>query len=170
MLYYSMSESKIIELLSIESERMLEESSSMYPMFDTEISAWKENVTTFSSQRVQEPVRVRIRTVESRQTLTRNSSSMFYLGTFSSSNPSRSSSPGPEHEKRHHAKKNSIGDINKKIVSFTLCQNPPEFLTTNNNTIPISSIRIHKLTKMKRKRKPIKVFRLPQVGQGEEEE
>ena len=42
-----MGEDKIIELLPIESERVLEESNSVHPMINTEISEWKEYITTF---------------------------------------------------------------------------------------------------------------------------
>lgn len=79
-----MTEAKIIELLSFESEKMFEDPREPYPMFDTEISAWKESKSNFncSSPKKNEEVRVRIRTVVSRGSLTRNSSSKFLYRHF----------------------------------------------------------------------------------------
>ena len=162
-------EKKIIEYLSFESEKLSEDFNGKYPIFDTEISAWKE--TPSSNQnivfKVVEPVRIRIRTIENRKELNRNSSSKLYSGTFSSSNPSRSNSPGSEQK----CKKNLPGLENtvKKVVSFTLYQNTNDFQNKNEGPNEKNSIRIYK-PKHRRKRKPIKVFRLPNVTQGEEYE
>ena len=49
-------------------------------------------------------------------------------------------------------------------------QNKINYNENNTKIIQDNSIRIYKSNKPKRKRKPIKVFRLPQVTQGEEEE
>lgn len=74
-----MTEAGIIELLSNVSEDIQCDSFNSIPIFDTDISAWKNISTACSSvvRPAQEPVRIRIRTVESRRPLTRNSSSIF---------------------------------------------------------------------------------------------
>lgn len=74
-----MTEAGIIELLSNVSEDIQCDSIGSIPIFDTDLSAWKNISTTCSAvvRSAQEPVRIRIRTVESRRPLTRNSSSIF---------------------------------------------------------------------------------------------
>ena len=119
--------------------------------------------------KINEPVRIRIRVAEKRKSLTRNSSSTEYSATVSSSNPSRCSSPGPEKKKERIKKQNSLDINSKNNVSFTMYQNSLDIAENHNNLMSKNSIRIYKPNKPKRKRKPIKVFRLPQVTQGEEE-
>jgi hypothetical protein len=72
-----MTESSILEVLSNVSDLLLEETEAKYPVFDTEISAWKKSAARCSTMiyHIAEPVKIRIRTVESWKNLTRHSSS-----------------------------------------------------------------------------------------------
>ncbi|OMJ74201.1 hypothetical protein SteCoe_26926 [Stentor coeruleus] len=158
-----MTEAGIIELLSNVSEDVLCDSVGSIPIFDADLSAWKSINTTCSNafKLTQEPVRIRIRTVEICRPLTRNSSS-----TFSSSNNSRSSSPCTKNLR----KMKTIGSNTKKVVCFTMSHDFPETLESSIETLPQKSIRIYKPNGPRRKRKPIKVFRLPKVIQGSNDE
>ena len=75
-----MNEASLIELLSNESEKYSEDSSTIFSVIDTEISGWKENTssTFVIAKKIAEPVRIRVRKIESRHILARNSSSIIY--------------------------------------------------------------------------------------------
>lgn len=75
-----MTEAGIIELLSNVSDDFLSSSTLSFPLFETDLSAWKNISNTYPAvaRSVPEPVRIRIRTVENRRPFTINSSSKIY--------------------------------------------------------------------------------------------
>lgn len=109
-----MTEKKLIEFLSEESEKMGNDWIDEKIGFDTDICGWKEiHGNTISIQRTQpEPVRFRIRTIENRSYLSRSNSSTSQLSTISSSNGSRNGSPGSESSR--NPKKQANKDQAKK--------------------------------------------------------
>ncbi|OMJ65523.1 hypothetical protein SteCoe_38063 [Stentor coeruleus] len=155
-----MTEAGIIELLSNVSDDFLSNSTFSFPLFETDLSAWKNISSTYPvAKSIPEPVRIRIRTVESRRPLTINSSS-----THSSSNNSRCTSPKLDKIWKIKAKES------KKVVCITMSQNLSDELETSVETLPQKTIRVCRPNGPKRKRKPIKIFRLPKVMQGSDNE
>ena len=72
-----MTESAILDVLNSVSDLLSDEAGLNFPVFDTEISAWKKSTLNCANMvyRIAEPVRIRIRTVESWKNLNRYSSS-----------------------------------------------------------------------------------------------
>lgn len=165
-----MTEKKLIEFLSEESEKMGNDWIEEKISFDTDICGWKEiHGNTISTQRTQpEPVRFRIRTIENRSYLSRSNSSASQLSTISSSNGSRNGSPGSE-SSRNTKKQANKDQAKKKKETFILCHPPEDVPILAPVPLPTSSIKIHKPPRPRKQRKPIKVFKLPKVDQNNEE-
>lgn len=152
-----MTEKYLIDFLSAESEKMDCESFDEKNRFDTDICGWKDitpqqptNLTKDSG-----PPRFRIRTVARKGSLSRSNSSMSYLSTISSGN-STNNSPGRDHENSPRKRKN--------IVNVAGGFADPGFLTGQ-----IGNIKIHEPPKPRKTRKPIKVFKLPNVNHQNDE-
>ncbi|OMJ85368.1 hypothetical protein SteCoe_13341 [Stentor coeruleus] len=165
-----MTEKKLIEFLSEESEKMGNEWIDEKIGFDTDICGWKEiHGNTISIQHAQpEPVRFRIRTIENRTHLTRSNSSTSQVSTISSSNGSRNGSPGSE-SARITKKQANMDQAKKKKEPFTLCHPPEDVPILAPAPLPTCTIKIHKPPRPRKQRKPIKVFKLPKVDQNNEE-
>lgn len=82
---------------------------------------------------------------------------------MSSSNESRNTSPQIE------SKANQVQKFRKRISSFNCNSQGDKGGLSFDAGVPVNIIRIYKPTAPRRNRKPIKVFRLPRVEQGEEE-
>jgi hypothetical protein len=152
-----MSEKDLIKFLSDESEKMLFENFDEKDKFDTEICGWKDiNPQTINLQtKDSEAARFRIRTVPSRGSLSRSNSSKSQLSTLSSGQ-SGNNSPCRESEKAAKTRKQLA----------TLCSGigDPPFPTTQ-----IVDIKFHRPPRARKIRKPIKVFKLPNVSQENDE-
>jgi hypothetical protein len=152
-----MSEKDLIKFLSDESEKMLFESFDEKDKFDTEICGWKDINPQSTSIQSKDPetARFRIRTVPSRGTLSRSNSSKSQLSTLSSGQ-SGNNSPCRDGEK----------SVKTRKQLATLCSGigDPPFPSSQ-----IVDIKFHRPPKARKSRKPIKVFKLPNVSQENDE-
>ena len=148
-----MTESDLIMFLSDESERMLFEHFENKDKFETDICGWKDinpQPNSIKSADV-EVTRFRIRTGPSRGSLSRSNSSKSQLSTLSSGH-SGNTSPCQESEK--------IVKNRKHIATLCSGIGDPPFPSTQ-----IIDIKIHKPPQNRKTRTPIKVFKLPNVSQ-----
>ena len=150
-----MTESYLIDLLSQESDRLNYQNCDEKDKFDTGICAWKDvNSQNHFNPHV-EVSKFRIRTVRCQGSLSRSNSSQSHLSTLSSGN-SRNASPARESEK--------VSKVRKNSTNFCAGLAEPPFMCQNFN-----DIRIMKPPKPRKARKPIKVFKLPNVSQENDE-
>lgn len=165
-----MNEEHLIKFLSEESDKIDCDAIKSSYNFDIGLCGWKDIKEEAVRKNINlEAPKFRIRVVETRGSLTRSASSKAYSGTVSSSNDSRSSSPNSEIG--HYTKRNKgVKDLNKRrLTSSSACKNEDTPVVFEDIKPGLNIIRIHKMSNPQRSRKPIKVFRLPRVEQGEEE-
>lgn len=152
-----MTEKYLIDFLSAESEKMDFESFDEKNRFDTDLCGWKD-ITPQKVNMIRdesEIPRFRIRTVSRKGSLSRCNSSISHLSTISSGN-STNTSPGREHENSPRKK--------KKVVNVPSGLADPGFFSGQ-----MVNIKIHEPPKPRKTRKPIKVFKLPNVSQQNDE-
>ena len=152
-----MTESDLIMFLSSESERMLFENFEDKDKFETDICGWKDinpQTNSIKSANV-EVARFRIRTLPSRGSLSRSDSSKSQLSTLSSGH-SGNTSPCRESEK--------IVKHRKHIATLCSGIGDPPFQASQ-----VLDIKIHKPPQLRKATKPIKVFKLPNVSQENDE-
>lgn len=151
-----MTEKYLIDLLSNESEKMCFEEFEEKNRFDTEICGWKDiNPVTVAVKPSPELTKFRIRTLRTKDSLSRSYSSKSQLSTLSSGN-SRNSSPCGDGDKEGKNKKNSAN------------------LFAGHHRLPFPNVNANghmfpKPPRAKKLRKPIKVFKLPNVSQENDE-
>ncbi|OMJ89901.1 hypothetical protein SteCoe_7890 [Stentor coeruleus] len=165
-----MNEEHLIKFLSEESDKIDCDAIKSCYNFDIDLCGWKDvKEESIRKNMNLETPKFRIRVIETRGSLTRSSSSKGYSGTVSSSNDSRSNSPNSDIG--HYTKRNKgVKNLNKrKIISSIAFKNEETPVVFEDIKPGLNIIRIHKISNPQRTRKPIKVFRLPRVEQGEEE-
>lgn len=150
-----MNESYLIDLLSQESDRLNWQNFDEKDKFDTGICPWKDLNSQIPLNPHIEVNKFRIRTVRCQGSLSRSNSSKSHLSTLSSGN-SRNVSPARDLEKNSKVRKNS--------TNFCGGISEPPFIVQNFN-----EIRVMKPPKPRKARKPIKVFKLPNVSQENDE-
>jgi hypothetical protein len=148
-----MTEKDLVEVLALESDRF-EWKFEDKDRFDTGISAWKDNIPCNCFGNTSEVNRFRIRTVRGQGSLSRSNSSLSHLSTVSSGN-SRNASPSRDTEKVK---------VRKNSVKHSSSISDPPWINGN-----ITELKILKPPRPRKARKPIKVFRLPNVNQENDE-
>ncbi|OMJ69197.1 hypothetical protein SteCoe_33136 [Stentor coeruleus] len=159
-----MNEEHLIKFLSEESDKIGSDATESSYNFDIGLCGWKDvKEDSVRKNTTLEAPKFRIRVVETRGSLTRSASS-----TVSSSNDSRSSSPNSDIG--HYTIRNKgMKNLNKRRLTSSACKNEETPVVFEDIKPTLNIIRIHKMSNPQRLRKPIKVFRLPRVEQGEEE-
>jgi len=153
-----MTEKYLIDFLSAESEKMDWESFDEKNRFDTDICGWKDIMSLQGTNLTKDsgPPKFRIRTVARKGSLSRSNSSMSHLSTISSGN-STNNSPGRDPENSSRKRKKNVANIAGGLTDTA-------FLTGQ-----LGSIKIHEPPKPRKTRKPIKVFKLPNVNHQNDE-
>lgn len=165
-----MTEENLIKFLSEESEKICSESEKAKQDFDTGICGWKDtNIKSSNRTSNLETPKFRIRVVGNRNYLTRSVSSIFYIGTVNSNNESWNNSPNSEKSPTLKKSKGPDEQVRRRLASFNTYQNEEVPVEYEDTQVAVNIIRIYKSPNPRRLRKPIKVFRLPRVQQGEEE-
>lgn len=147
-----MTEKYLIDLLSDESEKMTFEAFEDKDRFDTDICGWKDINPAPALVRVPcEMNKFRIRSSKNKDSMIRSSSSNSYLSTYSSGN-SRNNSPGRD-----------PGECKKKQRQLFVGNQEP---LVHSKAVGISGL---KPPRARKNRKPVKVFKLPNVNQENDE-
>ncbi|OMJ82796.1 hypothetical protein SteCoe_16393 [Stentor coeruleus] len=164
-----MTEENLIKFLSEESDKISNEALQSIPDFSIDLCSWGE-IKPDSTNKLPntEIPKFRIRAVGSR-VQQKSKRLILKLHKGCSSNGSRSTSPNSEMSPNMKKDSCEKEHFRKRLASFNTYRNEELPIDYQDTQSVVNAIRVHKSPNPRRSRKPIKVFRLPRVEQGEEE-